>query len=91
MVRDAVQSSLFIQLLGGDQSGHLKIFGVGPVNKTPCKYSSRAATGVLLNIDHTLTEWPNIDHFLFFQLFLRLLKKSLLIQLKGKLQELCKV
>ena len=23
----------------------------------------RAATGVLLNIDHTLTEWPNIDQF----------------------------
>ena len=51
----------------------------------------RAATGVLLNMDHTLTEWPNMDRFLFFQLFLLLLKISLLIQLKGKLQEFCKV
>ena len=25
----------------------------------------RAATGALLNIDHTLTKWPNIDRFLF--------------------------
>ena len=49
------------------------------------------ATGVLLNMDPTLTEWPNMDRFLFFQLFLLPLKKSLLIQLKGKLQEFCKV
>ena len=35
----------------------------------------RATSEVLLNIDHTLTEWPNIDRFLFFQLFLLLLKK----------------
>ena len=54
-------------------------------------HKCRAATGVLLNIDHTLTEWPNIDRFLFFQLFLLLLNESLLIQLKGKLQEFCKV
>ena len=33
----------------------------------------RAASGVWWNIDHTLTERPNINGFLFFQLFLLLL------------------
>ena len=35
----------------------------------------RAATGVLLNIDHTLTEWPNIEQFLFFSTVLASSKK----------------
>ena len=35
----------------------------------------RAATGVLLNIDHTLTEWPNINQFYFFSTVLASSKK----------------
>ena len=61
--------------------------------------SFRAATGVWWNIDHTLTEWPNINGFLFFltvlassiKFFANSIESSNLVILHSNLREILKV